>query len=108
MRYANHIFLSLVGALIVTCSAIAASPAITPNPDHQLASASDGAIAAQRAWWSAFVIADTQHPQNFTAPTFLLTPSSGKNHDRTAMLAEAATHTKGNEARIGNSVISAE
>lgn len=59
-----------------------------------------GAIAAQRAWWKAFIVADTASLQARTAGTFTLTLSSGKTYDRATMLVEAASHTQGKEMDI--------
>lgn len=52
-------------------------------------------LAAQRAWWRAFAIADTAYLRAHTSPVLSLTVSSGRTFDRERMLAEAATHTAG-------------
>lgn len=101
MRYAIRILLTLAGALTAASSTIAAEPA-APDPRHHQASAADstGAIAAQRAWWTAFIVGDVRHLEASTAPSLWLTPSVGKNFDRAAMLAEAVKHTQGKNVRI--------
>jgi hypothetical protein len=100
MKHANSLLLTLAGALIVASCCAAAEPS-DPKLDNAgaSASASTPAIVAQRAWWTAFVVADTAHLQTSTAPAFSLTLSSGNTYDRAAMLAQAATHTDG--AKVG-------
>ena len=60
---------------------------------------STGALAVQREWWRAFVLADTTQLETYTAPAFSLTLSSGRMYDRAAMLVEAASHTTGSRLR---------
>lgn len=52
-------------------------------------------LAAQRAWWRAYAVADTAYLQAHTAPALALTVSSGATFDRAGMLAQAVTHTNG-------------
>lgn len=97
MNLAN---LALVGALIMSCCG--AAKASDPQRVIPPASVSDSTspVAVQRAWWTAYVVADTAHLQASTAPAAVLTLSVGKTYDRAAMLAEAATHTDGGNVRI--------
>ena len=58
------------------------------------------ALVAHRAWWAAFTVADTASLRVRTAPSFLLTVSSGRTYDRDAMLAQAATHVNGGRLQV--------
>jgi hypothetical protein len=60
-----------------------------------------GALAAQRDWWRAFVVADTAHLRARTAPDLSLTLSGGQTYDLPAMLAEIAARTRGARLEVG-------
>ena len=61
---------------------------------------SANAISAQRAWWTAFIVADMAHLEARTAPQLSLTISGGQTYDRPAMMAQAATHLRGKDLSI--------
>lgn len=52
-------------------------------------------LAAQRAWWRAYAVADTAYLQAHTSPALSLTVSTGATFDRAGMLAQAVTHVNG-------------
>ena len=54
----------------------------------------------QRAWWTAFVLADTATLGRLSASPFSLTLSSGRTFDRACMLAEAASYTTGSRLAL--------
>lgn len=60
-----------------------------------------GALAAQRDWWRAFVVADTAHLRAHAAPDLSLTLSGGQTYDLPAMLAAMATQTRGARLEVG-------
>ena len=78
---------------LVAALAIYASP-VPAAPDTA------GAVTAQRAWWRAFVLADTAYLRANSTPTLILTLSSGKTFGRDAALAEAASHTTGGAVSV--------
>lgn len=80
---------------------LGAAPAAAAQRPSPAAGDTAGALAAQRDWWRAFVVADTAHLRARTAPAFSLTLSGGRTFDRSAMLAQAATHTLGARLEIG-------
>jgi len=85
-------------AILLTASTGAAQH----RPAAQASAPGDtaGALAAQRDWWRAFVLADTAYLRAHTAPGFSLTLSSGRTFDAPGMLAEAATHTQGSRLEL--------
>jgi hypothetical protein len=84
-------------ALLVTACAGAASTAAPPAPDAYDANA---VLALQRAWWRAYILADTAYLQAHTTPEFWLTLSSGHTFDRAAMLAQAAQNVNGSRLSV--------
>ena len=91
------ILLSLHVVAMLAVSAASAHPA----GGRSLAAADTvGAVAAQRAWWRALVLADTAYLRAHSAPTLSLTLSSGRTFERDAALAEAASHTTGGAVTV--------
>lgn len=85
-------------ALRVCCVvALCLGSAPTGTAQPALVANRSGSIEAQRAWWRAFVVADTVYLRDHSAPAFSLTLSSGQTFDRGATLAEAAAHA----SRVG-------
>ncbi len=94
----------LLVAVLVCASCAGASRLPTPADGPSGASVqgdSAGALTAQRDWWRAFVVADTAHLRAHTSPALSLTLSGGQTFDAPAMLAEAATHTRGARLELG-------
>lgn len=85
---------------ILTLVAVAAMPVLVacgraarlPDPG---AGVGESPVAATRAWWRAFAVADTAQVRARSAPTLLLALSTGRTYDHAAALAQAATHTQG-------------
>ena len=71
-----------------------------PSGATPLAPDSADAVAAHRAWWTAFTLGDTAHLQGHTGPGLLLTLSSGRTFDRAAAIAQAATHNRDSRIRL--------
>lgn len=88
--------LLLLAPAIVAC----ARPSAVPRPAGATDPATDSAtaVAAHRAWWTAFSLGDTAHLRTRTGSGLVLTLSSGRTYDRAATIAQAATH--GGDARI--------
>ena len=76
----------------------ACTPAMRTTP--QPATQSGELLAVQRAWWTAFALADTATLARLTAPTFRLTLSSGRTFDREGALAESARYTTGSRLAL--------
>jgi hypothetical protein len=87
--------LTVAAALMST--ACAPGTRTVPQP---ATSAPGELLAVQRAWWTAFTLADTAALARLTAPVFRLTLSSGRTFDRTAALAESARYTTGNRLTL--------
>ncbi|HET6230658.1 MAG TPA: DUF4440 domain-containing protein [Longimicrobiaceae bacterium] len=91
--------------LALVLSACAASTVAGPvdGPRSAASSASAGerdAVAAQRAWWRAFTLADTGYLRAHTASDASLTLSSGRTYDRADLIAESASHSTGGQMRL--------
>lgn len=95
----NVALLALFGGLLAG-PAPAAAVASAAATDQPTARVSASAIAAQRAWWTAFIVADTAHLQARSAPQLSVTISGGQTYDRAATIAEAATHLRGKNLLI--------
>jgi glyoxylase-like metal-dependent hydrolase (beta-lactamase superfamily II) len=79
--------------LAATIAAVACrASAVTQGTPADPASA---AIAAQRAWWRAFTVADTAALAAHSAPGLTLTLSSGRTLDRATTFTESASFTTG-------------
>lgn len=91
--------LLLLAVLLPAASACAAQQ--RPAAQASVPGDTAGALAAQRGWWRAFVVADTAYLRAHTAAAFSLTLSSGRTFDGPAMLAEAAAHTRGGRLELG-------
>lgn len=85
-----HKILALPGLFgsFPTGSALAANVKSDAVSRPQTASDTASAIGAQRAWWTAFFVADAAHLETRSAPQLSLTISGGQTYDRTAMIAE--------------------
>jgi hypothetical protein len=92
--------------MILQLTHLVAALAVTATPDRpaegptRVPSDTAGAVAAQRAWWRALVLADTTYLRAHSAPTLSLTLSSGRTFDREAALAEPASHTTGRAVTV--------
>ena len=86
---------SVVAALALRVAPAPATRGLPPLPADTAR-----AVTAQRAWWRAFVLADTAYLRAHSAPTLSLTLSSGRTFDRDGALAEAASHTTGGELTV--------
>jgi hypothetical protein len=89
-----HRFQYLLVALLMGMMSAAAAPRAGAARD------SAGAIAMQRAWWQALVLADTASLRALSTSALVVTLSSGQTFDRAGLLADAARHTKGREVKI--------
>jgi hypothetical protein len=87
----SHLFAAL---------AMTAAPARFAVAQAPVPADTAGAVAAQRAWWRALLLADTAYLRGHSVPTLSLTLSSGRTFDRDAALAEAASHTTGGEVSV--------
>jgi Domain of unknown function (DUF4440) len=83
-------------ALLLACAAPVQALSAAPI------AASDTAdvVAAQRAWWRAFTLADTAYLREHLAPAASLTLSSGRTLGRDAILSEAASFTTGAQLAV--------
>lgn len=84
---------SLLALALAACACGAPRAAVPAG-----VAAADGSasvLAAQRAWWRAYAVADTAYLQAHTSPALSLTVSTGATFDRAGMLAQAATHVNG-------------
>ena len=87
----SHLFAAL---------AMTAAPARFAMAQAPVPADTAGAVAAQRAWWRALLLADTAYLRGHSVPTLSLTLSSGRTFDRDAALAEATSHTTGSEVSV--------
>ncbi|HEX8271038.1 MAG TPA: nuclear transport factor 2 family protein [Longimicrobiaceae bacterium] len=96
---------SLLASVLVCASCAGATQQPAPGaagpPGASAPGDTAGALAAQRGWWRAFVVADTAYLRARTSPELSLTLSGGRTYDRPAMLVQAATHTRGAGLEIG-------
>lgn len=92
---------SLFSTLLLCASCAGATHRSAGSPRASVRGDTAGALATQRDWWRAFVVADTAYLRAHTAPAFSLTLSGGRTYDAPATLAEAATHTRGARLEIG-------
>jgi hypothetical protein len=94
----------LLVAVLVCASCAGATRLPTPAEGPPGASAQGdtaGALAAQRDWWRAFVVADTAHLRAHASPELSVTLSGGQTYDLPALLAEMATQTRGGRLEMG-------
>lgn len=100
VKVTRHLALFVLFGSLLAAPAYAAEVRSGAAADQSAVSDSAGAIAAQCAWWTAFIVADTAHLQARSAPQLSVTISGGQTYDRPAMLAEAATHLRGKDLLI--------
>lgn len=88
---------SHVVAVLIVCAVPVrpAGAALSPGVADTAA-----ALAAQRAWWRAFVVADTAYLRARSVPTVSLTLSSGQTFGLDGMLAESASHSMGAQLAV--------
>jgi len=85
---------------VVAALAMLATPTLAPAQQASARADTVGATAAQRAWWHAFVLADTAYLRAHSSPALSVTLSSGRTFGRDAALAESASHTTGAELGV--------
>jgi hypothetical protein len=89
-----------MGAPLQAAAQPPAARAAEASAKEAAPASSEAALAAQRAWWTAFTVADLAYLRAHSAPDFSLTLSSGRSHALSGMLDEAATHTQGQRLQL--------
>lgn len=92
----------LVGLLLCAASACAKLGAVSASavPAAAPSAVIPGAGEAQRAWWRAFVLADTATLGALSTPGLLFIASTGHTFDRSGTIAEAATNSTGSRLTL--------
>jgi hypothetical protein len=95
----NWALVALLGSLLAA-PGLAAGLTSGATAEQPAPGVSASAIAAQRAWWTAFIVAATANLQAHSAPELAVTISGGQTYDRAATMVEAATHLRGKNLLI--------